>query len=111
MIKGDVFKLMFEDSDCPEICVIGGCSTSCSKNKRCPAGYWCMAGRCFAQCDLSDGAKDEPVCGTSEFYQCKIGFSSYASGTGICVYVASQPPTSQLVRVQQHFLIFKNIVF
>ena len=102
---------MLEDSECPEICVIGGCSTSCSNNKPCPADYSCMAGRCFAQCSLDDAAKDEPVCGTSEFYHCKVGISTQTSGTGICVYVASPPPTSQLVRVQQHFLIFKNIVF
>ena len=38
------------DSECPDICALGGCSFRCSRDYSCPDGYTCMSGRCYVTC-------------------------------------------------------------
>ena len=99
------------DSDCPDICVVGGCSSSCSETKTCPDGYSCMSGRCFAKCDLSEQARGESVCGINNNYHCLVGLSEEIVGTGLCKFKADNVPTTELVRLLSSLLFhFKCIV-
>ena len=98
---GNVIKLSKNfyviDKECWDVCVAGGCSRSCLFSGICPAGFSCMGGRCFAQCDLEEQAKGEHVCGTNVVFQCRLGLSDQMYGTGLCTFVSDVPVNTDKV--------------
>ena len=63
-----------------------------------------MSGRCFAQCDLSEQAKGENVCGKDMTYRCLVGLSVPMYGSGLCTYVSYVPLDTDKVR--KHLVIY-----
>ena len=57
-----------------------------------------MRGRCFAQCDLSEQAAGDQVCGEMEIFKCRLGASTQEFGTGLCTYMSTFPVNTDKVR-------------
>lgn len=66
----------FTDSDCQDICVLGGCSESCSPHKRCSINMACMSGRCYSSCNIGSPGGDSPLSGGSVEVVCSASSGS-----------------------------------